>query len=950
MTSRLIGSVLLVALLGACAPTAAPPGAPAPAADARWAKPLPTDPALVMGTADSGLRYVVKRHPNPAGRAAFWLNVAVGSLDEEEHTRGLAHYLEHMAFNGSANFPPGALIPYFESIGLAFGRDQNAFTSMDQTVYQIAVPDTRPETLGKALLYLGDVATRLSLLPDEIERERQIILEERRARFSADQRVNDYIIERLAPGSTFGRRLPIGTEETIKGLRPEHFREFYARHYVPANMTLLAVCDCEPENLVPLIRREFDAAPRAPRPPPTPLVLNPTTGVRAVVASDPDLTRASVSLTRVQAPRPPRTTLAQARRELVETLGVRAFNRRLDARLAAGGATFLEAGAHVSDWTRAARMVSARAAGPAERWRAMLDELTAAVQQARVHGFAEREIDVVRRALLAEADEAVQRQPTQPARAVLRQLNARVARGEPLMSAEQWRAVLGHLLEDIDTAEVARVFADTFDFTDVVVVASLPAGPGVPDETTLAAAGRTALLAQVEAAPDLGADAGALEAPARTGRIVERGEHARSGVTSAWLDNGVRVHHRFVDQRRHEARVRITLAGGEIEETAATRGITRAAALAWQRPATAALSSTQVRDLMTGRRVRVSGHADADALTLVVAGDPAELEHGLQLAYRLLTEPVVETATLAQWQEAEVQAIAGRRTRPAGVLGEALADAIYPPAELRTRPLTAAQVRAITREAAQAWLDRLLASAPIEVSVVGDIERERALELVTRYLSALAARPRIGSDTLAALRAIERPVGPLTGTRSVSTATSQAFVLDGFFGADVTNVRDTRLLALAARVLSTRMNRIVREERQLVYSIHAVSRPAAEYPGYGLFVAQAPTDPGKTTALADTLEELFTVFAAEGPSAEEIRVARAQIDNALAEALAGPDFWSERLASLDYRGSRLDDIMEARERYAAMTAAEVREAFARYYTPGARVRIIVTPEEGPSRP
>jgi zinc protease len=950
LTTRITALAFLAALLAAC--TAAPPASPSRAAQgpipgsgpaSPWTEPLPTDPALVTGTADSGLRYVVKRHPNPAGRAAFWLHVAAGSLDEEEHTRGLAHYLEHMAFNGSANFPPGALIPYFESIGLSFGRDQNAFTSLDQTVYQIAVPDTRPETLGKALLYLGDVATRLTLAPEEIERERQIILEEKRARASAEQRVSEYVFERLAPGSTFGRRLPIGTEETIKGLRLEHFRDFYARRYVPANTTLLAVCDCDPALVVDTIRREFDGAPRTARPPPRAVTVTATAGVRGIVATDRDLTRASVSLTRVEPPVAPTTTLGQARRELIERMGVRAFNRRLETRLSAGRASFLEAAGHVADWTGAARLVSVRASGPPGRWRAMLDELGAAVQQARVHGFSAREIEIVGRALLAEGEEAVQRQPTQPARAVLRQLNRGVARGEPLMSAEQRRALLQRLLAGVDAAEVSRTFAQTFDFTDVVVVASLPAGDGVPDGTAVAAAGRTALLAQVEAESDLAAEVRLLEVPPGGGRVVERSEHAGSGVTSAWLANGVRVHHRFVDQRRNEVGVRITLAGGEIEETAATRGVTRAAALAWQRPAISTLTSTQVRELMTGRRVRVHGSADADTLTLVVSGDPAELEHGLQLAYRLLTDPVVEAATLAQWQQSEVQAIDTRRTRPAGVLGEALADAIYPPAELRTRPLTAEQVRAVTREAAQSWLARLVATAPIEVAVVGDLERERALELAAQYLGALPPRARIGAETLGPLRVIARPTGPFASERVVRTATSQAVVLDGFFGADVTNVRDTRLLALAARVLSTRMNRIVREERQLVYSIHAASRPAAEYPGYGLFVAQAPTDPGKTAALAATLEELFTVFAKDGPTDDEIRVARGQIDNVLSEALAGPDFWGDRLASLDYRGTRLDDIMEARARYAAMTAAEVREAFARYYAPGARVRIIVTP-------
>jgi hypothetical protein len=350
------------------------------------------------------------------------------------------------------------------------------------------------------------------------------------------------------------------------------------------------------------------------------------------------------------------------RRDLIETIAVRAFNRRLAARLARG-ASFLEAGAQVNDWGGAARLVSVRAGGPPERWGAMLQEVAAAVQQARTHGFTARELGVVHRELLAEAEAAVQRRPTQPARALLRQLNERVAQREPMMSAEQHRALVERLLPGIEAAEVSRAFAATFDFTHVVVTATLPAADGAPDDGTLAATAERALLARVEAPPDTAAETRLLETPPPPGRVAEQAEHAASGVTSVWLANGVRVHHKRVDQRRNEARLRITLAGGEIEETAANRGVTRAAALAWQRPAVSTLTSTQVRDLMTGRRVQVGGNAEADALTLVVAGDPSELEHGLQLAYRLLTDPVVEAAALEQWREAEIQAITARSIR-----------------------------------------------------------------------------------------------------------------------------------------------------------------------------------------------------------------------------------------------------------------------------------------------
>src|SRR5882724_11041436 len=157
---------------------------PAGAAEDR----LPVDPALVTGTLPNGLSYIVRPHKNPEGRVSIWLHVSTGSFNETDATRGLAHYLEHMAFNGSANFPPGSVIPFFQSLGLSFGRDQNAFTGFDQTTYQIALPSGSRESVEKGMLYMSDVATRLSLTQALIDAERPVILEEKRTRASARQR------------------------------------------------------------------------------------------------------------------------------------------------------------------------------------------------------------------------------------------------------------------------------------------------------------------------------------------------------------------------------------------------------------------------------------------------------------------------------------------------------------------------------------------------------------------------------------------------------------------------------------------------------------------------------------------------------------------------------------------------------------------------------------------
>lgn len=943
MPRRLAVVVLLVVvLLVLVLPPAALAGRPG------LHDPLPSDPRLVTGRLANGLAYVVRPHATAERRVGIWLQVATGSLNETDATRGIAHYLEHLAFNGSASFPPGALVPFFEAIGLTFGRDQNAFTTFDQTTYQIMVPTGQPHALDKALLFMSDVASRLDLSPAEIDRERQVILEEKRARASAGQRVSDQVVARLAPESTLGRRLPIGTEATIRALGPDDFRAFYRRWYVPSNMTLIVVGDCDPAAVVPIIAQHFGGAPAAPRPAPLPVGVQATTGTRAIVATDPELTRAEVSLVRLAPPRPPSETVGDFRRDLVESTGAWILRRRLDADIAAGRARFEDARAAVHRWAGAAEVASVRASGSPAAWRDMLADLGQALQRARRHGFIEREMEDARTATLARARDAVTRDATAPIRSVLSAINHAVTRQAPVMAEAQRLALLEQLLPGITAREVSAAFASVFDTSGVVVVAKLPSAASVPDTAELVRVGRAALDVTPAALADTARPTALLAAAPPAGRIVERQADAPSAVASVWLDNGVRAHHRFMDQRKGEVVIAVTLAGGTIEEDAATRGSTAAGSQAWVQPATSTLASTDVRDLLVGKRVDVGPEVDDDSVTLTVRTTPGDLETAFQLVYLLLTDPVVEPVALARWKEAQLQGIERRRLEPMQAMRHLAAEALAPTDEPRMRPLGRDEITRVTREAAQQWLRRLVARAPIEAAVVGDVDEAAALRLVAGYLGALPARPRIGVTTLASLRGVTRPPGPVRLATTIETRTPQAAVLTGFRAADARDRVEARLLTVAARVLSSRMHRTLREERQLVYGIGASSRPALAYPGFGVFVAQAPTDPARAETLANEVDAMYEHFAKEGPTDAEITIARRQLVALLDDQLQHPEFWAARLAASEYRNLGPRDPLEAREQYTRADAADVLDTFRRYWKPDSRFRILVTPAQAPA--
>ncbi|MBX3358239.1 MAG: insulinase family protein [Phycisphaeraceae bacterium] len=908
-------------------------------------QPLPTDPRLVTGTLDNGLSYIVIKHDNPPGRASVWLHVDSGSLNETDIQRGIAHYLEHMAFNGSKNFPPGSVVPFFESLGLTFGRHQNAFTSFDQTTYQLALPDAQPEHIAKALLFMSDVAMRLDLVPEEIEKERQVILEEKRARSSAGQRIQEYMLSNIAPGSIVGDRLPIGTEKTILGVQRQDFVDYYTKFYTPSNMTVMVVADADPAVVVAQIKSAFADGPKAPRPADQDPKVSPTSGFHAIIATDPDLTDASVSIMRLEPVLPPTTTVELARREMVERLGVTAFNRRIDAKISKGGMAFLDASVGLDSLFRTATYVNASADGKPENWKAMLEELGAELQRARLHGFTAREIDDVKVQIRSSTEQFVKREPTLDARVILNMLNRSIADGEPVMSAQQTLDLVNQLLPTITAEEVSKKFAADFDMTSAMFMLNLPSSAETPTKEALVALGKAAISATPEKEAESERAAALMTTKPTPGQITEQGVHEASGVWSGWLSNGVRAHQKSMDFKKDEVTVTFTLAAGAIQETAKDRGIAEAAGLAWSRPATGTLSSTDIRDLMTGKKVRVrgGGGGSPDTMTLSVSGSPSDLETGMQLAYLLLTDPVIEAAAFDQWRTAELQAIEARKKDPQGAFRTLMIESIYPASETRFLPQTEAQVNAMTREAAQAWLKKTIATAPIEVSIVGDMPQDQAMELLRAYVAALPARARISGSTLDELRKVSRPAGPVVKASTVDTKTPAAVVLGGFFGPDADNIPDARAMDMAAKILSTRMIKQIREEQALVYSIGAQSQPARVVPGLGLFFAFAPTKPEKVPALEAALKEVFDEFAKTGPTEEEMVVAKKQFANTFDESMKQPQFWLGETAAMDYRSANLNDVVSAPEAFQAMTADQVHQVFSKYYKPEAQLMISLSP-------
>jgi zinc protease len=907
-----------------------------------WAQDLPSDPRVVTGVLENGMTYKVLSHPKPEGHIGLYLHVSSGSLNETDKQRGIAHYLEHMAFNGSENFPPGTVIDLFQALGLTFGQHQNAFTSFDQTTYILDLNKNDEATIDKGMKFFSDVAFKLLLDPKEIDEERQVIMNEKRTRLSGRQRVQEHIIKNTAPGSLLGERLPIGVEETILGVQQQDFKDYYGKWYVPSNMTLMVVGDKPADALVADVKKYFSIGTKTPRPVDVAVGVKADVKPRAIVASDVEITRASLSIQKIEPPIAPTTTERQLERDYIEVIATQAFNRRLRDKVSKGEMSFQGGGASIGNMANAVRIAGVSVSGEGEKWETMLQDAARELVRARKFGFTQREIDDVAKEIIADAEQSVATESGRDARSFLGEMNDAVASGEPFMSAQQELTLAKKIVPLIGPDDVNAAFKAAFT-GNMLYTLQLPQKDGIkiPTEAELISMGEAAMAVDVKAEAEVARADKLMDKAPTPGKFTSQSEHAPSQVWSGVLSNNVRVHHYFNDYTKNEAAVTITLYGGELLETAENRGITDAAMLAWGRQATKNLSSTDIVSLMTGKKVGVSGGGGSNSIRLAVGGNPEELDTGMQLAYLLLTEPKIEKAAFDQWKAATLLAIAQREKDVGGFMGKVSAETIYPTSDVRTQPLTKEQVNKITLEAAQAWLEKLIATSPVEVSFVGDLPRAKALEFAANYVGAIPARSPFDAGKFASLRKLESPKGPKTTNTTFDTETKLAMASVGFYGPDDSNVPETRRMQLAARVLTSRMIKVVREEKQLVYSIRAGLRPDSTFPGYGLVTSGAPCKPENADELAKVLNQMFADFSTTGITEEELRTAKKQVQTDLDENMKKPGYWANWVNNLSWSGRNLDDAVNAKEAYAAISAEEIMATYKKYCTPDKMVTIVV---------
>jgi zinc protease len=915
---RTAGMALAAAL--ACASSAT---AQATAAQAR---PLPMTDEVRMGELDNGLRYYVQENGRPEARAELRLVVNAGSVLETDAQRGIAHLLEHMAFNGTASFEKQELVDYLESIGMAFGPSINAYTSFDETVYMLRVPtdesDDGENPLETGLQILEEWAHQVTLDPVEVDKERGVVIEEWRLGRGAQARISEQQLPVFFSGSRYADRLPIGDPEVLQGFPQEEIEAFYETWYRPDLMAVVAVGDFDGAAVETMIRNRFSAIPAASTPLERPFYdVPPHDDTYFTIATDPELTQGQVAILTMQDP-DTLDTVVDLWDSLIEQLANRMLNNRFAEISQRAESPFLFASTGRSGLVRTASAWQLGAAveegGHLEGFSAILTE----AERAARHGFTPGELEREKADMLRGFERAFAERENRQSGGIAGAYVNHFLLGDVVPSpATQWEAAQ-LLIPSITLEQVNEVARENLAPRNRIISATGIEKPDVelPSEADFSAALESVAATDIAPYEDAVVDAPLVAVAPEPGSVVSEREIASIGVTEWTLSNGATVWLKPTDFQDDQILFAATSPGGWSLSSEEAHLTASNAATFVSAGGLGAFSQVDLQKALAGKSAGVSPSIGELRERMSGSAAVADVETMFQLAWLSFVEPRADADAFSALKSQLQAFVANRDAAP----GTAFADTVtgtltqYDP---RAMPPTPAGIEGIALDDALAFYrERFADGGDFDFVLVGAFEVAEMRPLVEQWLASL---PDVEGEEQWRDLDIDPPTGRIEKTvrKGVEPQSQTVMITHGAFEDGVEN--RVRLGALAS-ILQTRLRERLREDLGGTYSVSvngsSVAVPDQTYQMSVIFGA----DPERVDELKAAVLEEIEALKAEGPTDLDVEKAVEGARRALETSLEQNAWWLNQLRFALEAG--MDDPAHIIDsgRFEAITADNVR--------------------------
>lgn len=939
----LVRTASLCALLLALSPFAAHGQDPVPSpATIGLDELLPVDSAVTIGTLVNGLRYYIRENDEPENRAELRLVVNAGSILEDDDQQGLAHFLEHMAFNGTTHFEKQELVEYMESIGMRMGSGLNASTSFDETTYILRVPTDSAGVLETAFLILEDWAHGLAFEPEEIDAERGVIKEEWRLGQGAGARIRDAQYPVLLQGSRYVDRLPIGKMEVVENFEHETLKRFYREWYRPNLMAVVAVGDFDGDQVQALIEDHFSGLENPPdaRPRGTFEVPDHEETLFAIV-TDEEATGSSVAIYFKQ-PVQQQGTVRAYRQEIVESFFNSMLNQRLSELLQQADPPFLSAG---SSQGRLNRAKSAYILGASvEDGGIPLGLRTILTEAERVarHGFTEAELDRIKTTALRGMERSYESRDTRRSSSFVGGYISHFLRGSQIADIGFRYALYQRFVPEITVEEVNGLARQWITDRNRVVTVTAPEKEGLepPTESELLAVMESVYQEEIEPyAETVGEEPLLPELPA-AGSVVGERVVDTVGVTEWELSNGIKVALKPTDFTDDQIAFRAFSPGGmSLVETEDLPAVASASPII-NGSGLSTFNPIDLRKKLTGKVASANASISELEERLAGSASPQDLETMFQLIYLRFTAPRADTTIFESVLDRAVATLENRGASPAAAFSDTLSVTMsqnHPRAPLVSEEL----LLATDLEACyDLYRERFADASDFTFIFVGDLELDTMRPLVERYLASLPDLDREESW---------RDVGPRPPEGVIIKSVykgmePQSRTVLRFTG-PFENLRQNRTTFNAMNgILSTRLRERVREELGGTYGVSVggslTTRPRETYS----ITIQFGSDPQRVDELKAVVFEEIRSLQENGPDPEDLANLQEAMRRARESNLETNGYWLGQLTALYQSGDDVSLIWGYEETIDALTVEMIAEAARRHYNFENYVQVTLYPE------
>ncbi len=904
---------------------------------------LPTDPAVTVGTLPNGVRYYVRENAEPRARAELRLVVRAGSVLEDDDQLGLAHFVEHMAFNGTKNFAKQELVDYLEGIGMRFGPDLNAFTSFDETVYMLKVPTDSVELLATAFQILEDWARNLTFDHAEIDKERGVVIEEWRQGRGAFARMQDKQWPILLKGSRYAERLPIGSKEVLESFTYDELKRYYRDWYRPDLMAVIAVGDFESAAIEALIQKHFARIPAAPSPRGRPEYSVPIhEETLFAIATDPEASFNSVGVYWKQSPGE-EGTIGAYRRSLVEALYNQMFNQRLFELTQEANPPFLGAFSGQGRFLGAIEVYILGAGVPENGIERGLETVLVEAERVARHGFTLTELEREQLDLLRRLEQAYnEREKTESADYASEYVRSFLY-DEPIPGIAFEYELSQKLVPGIELAEVNRLARDWIIDRNRVILVNAPEKEGtrVPTEDELLAVFAAAESLEVTPYEDAATDAPLVAQPPPPAEIVEAAAIDEIGVQRWELSNGVRVLLKPTDFKDDEILVRALRPGGTSLAKDEDYVAASTADAVVGRGGAGDFSLVDLQKALAGKAVRVSPFIANLGEGLAGSASPQDVETLFQLIYLYFTAPRRDSAAYESLKSRIQASLANRSADPFSAFQDTVSVTLSQH-HFRTRPPTPELYEEMDLEKSLAFYrERFADASDFTFVFVGNFDPDSLRPLILTYVGGL---PTSGRNEGWRDEGIRPPTGVVRKIvyRGIEPRSQTQIVFTGPFEW----TRENRhLLRSLANVLRIRLREVLREDLGGTYGVGVSGTGSLEpVPSY-TFTVSFGTAPERLGELIDAFFSEIEKLKREGPTQQDIdkviEMQRRQHETDLREN----GYWLSQLISADRYGVDPRNIVTYPQVIDSLTAEAVSAAARLYLNTDNYVQVELYPAE-----